>query len=46
MKHGERVLAAGETEHHLIALLNHVVLADGFSCGGLERCCCGVYGTV
>ena len=36
MKHGEGVLAAGETEHHLVALLDHVVLTDGFSWGGLE----------
>ena len=31
MKHGEGVLAAGETEHDLVALLDHVVLTDGFS---------------
>ena len=36
MEHGEGVLAAGETEHHLVALLDHVVLTDGFSWGGLE----------
>ena len=36
MKHGEGVLAAGETEHDLVTFLDHVVLTDGFSWGGLE----------